>query len=183
MHWPPDLQMRSPAAVNGRANRKTIIGDTHSNARAQVDQGETALGAAMRRALARRLDFRPCEPCRSTGCLPSCLPSAPGIEGSSATGIHEGPPGGGESSRPPSLPVGRRRTPVRGRSGGAPQGVHNDRPAQDAVGQLGSHARCQHAGCRVLRAAARRRCLNCSMPEELAANGREFTRMIANLFF
>jgi hypothetical protein len=49
-----DLQMRSPAAANGRANRKTIIINTNNNLRAKTGQGETALAAAMRVAMVRK---------------------------------------------------------------------------------------------------------------------------------
>ena len=48
-----DLQMRSPAAANGRANRKTIIINTKNNLRAKTGQGETALAAAMVRKAVR----------------------------------------------------------------------------------------------------------------------------------
>jgi len=46
--------MRSPAAANGRANRKVLISTTENNPGSENKQGETALAAAMREALARK---------------------------------------------------------------------------------------------------------------------------------
>jgi hypothetical protein len=52
--WPPDPKMRSPAAANGRANRKSNFSKNNSIETEEFLQSETALAAAMRAALARK---------------------------------------------------------------------------------------------------------------------------------
>jgi hypothetical protein len=48
-------KMRRPTTANGRPpNRKNIIVSTKNNLRAETEQGETALAAAMRAAMARK---------------------------------------------------------------------------------------------------------------------------------
>jgi hypothetical protein len=47
-------KMRRPTTANGRSIRKNIISSTKNNLRAETEQGETALAAAMRAAMARK---------------------------------------------------------------------------------------------------------------------------------